>query len=147
MQALDTQLWENRIESMQDSTTEDYLSDRGLDRAFEHPQYLVAGAGEGYFLRFHPNKLEIHSSAATLIFSYGIIGACLFLIFLRWLSVAAGSRLTLLMIPALSYSLFHQGLRARPFWLLLAVALGLGVLTAVEATKTRKTPSLALTDR
>ncbi|MGB8329378.1 MAG: hypothetical protein WCE62_04560, partial [Polyangiales bacterium] len=147
LQALDTQLWENRIETMQESTTEDYLSDRGLDRLFEHPEYLIAGAGEGYFLRFHSKKLEIHSSAATLLFSYGIIGTGLFLIFLRWLSIAAGSRVTLLMIPALSYSLFHQGMRARPFWLLLAVALGLGVLTAVELVKTRRAPPLSLTDR
>jgi phosphoglycerol transferase MdoB-like AlkP superfamily enzyme len=105
------------------------------------------GAGEGYFLRFHPRKLEIHSSAATLLFSYGIVGAGLFLVFLRWLSVTAGSRLTLLMIPALSYSLFHQGMRARPFWLLLAVALGLGVLNAIQETRAPKEPALSLADR
>jgi hypothetical protein len=51
------------------------------------------------------------------------------------------------MIPALSYSLFHQGMRARPFWLSLAVALGLGVLTAIEASKPREKPALLLADR
>jgi hypothetical protein len=147
LQALDADLWENRIESVQESTTEDYLADRGIERMLEHPEHLLVGAGEGYFLRFHPRKLEIHSSAATLLFSYGIVGAGLFLVFLRWLSVTAGSRLTLLMIPALSYSLFHQGMRARPFWLLLAVALGLGVLNAIQETRAPKEPALSLADR
>lgn len=147
LQALDTDLWEQRVETVQESSTEDYITDRGMDRIYEHPEYLIAGAGEGFHLRFHHNKLEIHSSAANLIFSYGVVGTILFLIFLRWLSVAAGARLTLLMIPALSYSLFHQGMRARPFWILLAVALGLGVLTALEWARPRKAPPLSLADR
>lgn len=147
LRALDTDLWEHRVETVQQASTEDYVTDRGIDRLYEHPEYLFAGAGEGYHLRFHHNKLEIHSSAANLIFSYGVVGTILFLIFLRLLSVAAGVRLTLLMIPALSYSLFHQGMRARPFWILLAVALGLGVLTAIEALRARNTPPLTLADR
>jgi hypothetical protein len=147
LQALDADLWENRIESVQSSTTDDYLTDRGIERMFEHPEYMFVGAGEGSFLRFHPRKLEIHSSAATLLFSYGIVGTGLFLVFLHLLSVTAGPRLTLLMIPVLSYSLFHQGMRARPFWLLLAVALGLGVLNAIELIKTPKEPALSLAER
>jgi hypothetical protein len=146
LRALDTDLWERRYAMVQESTTEDYLTDRGLDRMFSHPEYLFAGAGEGYYLRFHRGKFEIHSSAANLLFSYGIIGTVLFLIFLRWLSAAIGLRLTLLMTPALSYSLFHQGMRARPFWLLLAAALGLGVLAAIEASKARGKPPLTLAD-
>lgn len=138
LQALNTELWQNRIETVQASTTEDYLTDRGIERLVEHPRYLLAGAGEGYHLRFHHAKLEIHSSAANMLFSYGLVGTALFLIFLRWFSVTAGPRVTLLMIPALSYSFFHQGMRARPFWLLLAVALGLGVLTTVEAARQRR---------
>jgi hypothetical protein len=138
LQALDTELWQNRIETVQASTTEDYLTDRGIERLMEHPRYLFAGAGEGYHLRFHHAKLEIHSSAANMLFSYGLIGTGLFLVFLRWFSLTAGPRVTLLMIPALSYSFFHQGMRARPFWLLLAVGLGLGVLTAVEAERARR---------
>jgi hypothetical protein len=147
LRALDTDLWERRFTTVQESTTEDYLTDRGVDRMLAHPEYLIAGAGEGYHLRFHHSKFEIHSSAATLLFSYGIVGTALFLIFLRWLSGAAGWRLTLLMVPALSYSLFHQGLRARPFWLLLAAALGLGVLTAVEASRAKGASTLSLAER
>ncbi|MDH4282497.1 MAG: hypothetical protein OEV36_07585 [Myxococcales bacterium] len=146
LQALDTELWQNRIELVQESTTDDYLTDRGVDRIVEHPEYLLLGAGEGYYLRFHPKKLEIHSSAANLLFSYGLVGVMLFLLFLRWLMPATGTRVTLLILPALSYSLFHQGMRARPFWLSLAVALGLGALSAVESLKAREKPSLSLAD-
>ncbi|MGB5267300.1 MAG: hypothetical protein WBN30_11960 [Polyangiales bacterium] len=142
LQAIDTELWEARFDTVEQSTTDDYLTDRGLDRIFAHPEYLIAGAGEGYFLRFHHSKFEIHSSAANLLFSYGVIGTALFLVFLRWLNVVLGARLTLLLIPALSYSLFHQGMRARPFWLLLAAALGLAVLTFLEADRARNQPAV-----
>jgi hypothetical protein len=140
LQALDTTLWESRLDLVESSTTEDYLTDRGIERLIEHPRYLIAGAGEGGYGRFHHAKLEVHSSAATLLFSYGLFGTGLFLLFLRWLSIATGPQLLVMMVPALSYSLFHQGLRARPFWLMLAVALGVGVLTAVEAAKARQRP-------
>lgn len=146
LQALDADMWENRIETVQESTTEDYLTDRGVDRIVAHPEHLLLGAGEGYYLRFHPRKLEIHSSAANMLFSYGVVGTMLFLVFLRWLMPTAGTRATLLMLPALSYSLFHQGMRARPFWLTLAVALGLGVLTAMQASRAPGKASLALAD-
>jgi hypothetical protein len=146
LQALDTNMWQNRVEMVQESTTEDYLTDRGMDRIVAHPEYLFFGAGEGFFLRFHPKKLEIHSSAANMLFSYGVAGTMLFLIFLRWLMPAAGTRVTLLMVPALSYSLFHQGMRARPFWLSLAVALGLGVLTAIQTSRGAEKPTLAPVD-
>ncbi|TFH30282.1 MAG: hypothetical protein E4H00_05415 [Myxococcales bacterium] len=146
LQALDADMWENRIETVQEATTEDYLTDRGVDRIVAHPEHLLFGAGEGYFLRFHPRKLEIHSSAANMLFSYGVVGTMLFLLFLRWLMPTAGTRATLLLVPALSYSLFHQGMRARPFWLTLAIALGLGVLTAIQASRAPDRPSLALAD-
>ena len=147
LQAIDTDLWEARFDTVEQSTTDDYLTDRGLDRILDHPQYLIAGAGEGYFLRFHHSKFEIHSSAANLLFSYGIIGTALFLVFLRWLSITLGMRLALLVIPALSYSLFHQGMRARPFWLLLSAALGLAVLTSLEAARARNKPVPSLVNR
>jgi hypothetical protein len=145
LQTLDNDMWHNRIADVQQSTAEDYLTDRGVDRILEHPEYLIFGAGEGYHLRFHHQKLEIHSSAATLIFSYGLFGTVLFLVFLRWLAQSAGTRLSLLLFPALSYSLFHQGMRARPFWIALAVALGLGVMTALEQARGREAKSLELT--
>ncbi|MEM7435942.1 MAG: hypothetical protein AAF436_12375, partial [Myxococcota bacterium] len=69
LQNLDPDLLQNRLQTVERSTTEDYLRDRGLDRVFEHPEYLFVGAGEGHMLRFHHHKQEIHSSAANLVFS------------------------------------------------------------------------------
>jgi hypothetical protein len=144
LQNLDADLWRNRLDLVEQSTTEDYLTDRGLDRIVDNPQYLILGAGEGHLIRFHHLKHEIHSSSANLLFSYGIVGTLLFLVFLRWLLLSGGLRISLLLIPALMYSLFHHGMRARPFWLLLAVALATGVLTTIEARKTRNNRPLSL---
>jgi hypothetical protein len=146
LQNLDADLLQNRLEVVGRSTTDDYLRDRGIDRIVNHPQYLLAGSGEGYLLRFHRNRQEIHSSAANLLFSYGIAGVVLFVIFIRKLTISIGGRLTLLIVPVLSYSLFHHGMRARPFWLLLGIALGLAVLTSIEASKYRSRPPLVLAD-
>jgi hypothetical protein len=144
LQNLDTDLWRNRIDLVEQSTTQDYLTDRGLDRMVDHPEYLIFGAGEGYLIRFHHLKQEIHSSAANMLFSYGIVGTVLFLVFLRWLLLSAGFRIPLLLVPALTYSLFHHGMRARPFWLLLAIALATGVLTEVAAARTKNNRPLSL---
>ncbi len=146
LQTLDTDLLQNRLQVIEGASTRDYLTDRGLDRIVDHPEYLLFGAGEGHMLRFHLKKQEIHSSAANLLFSYGLVGALLFLGFIRTLVMAVGTRLTLLWIPAFSYSLFHQGMRARPFWLLFAIALGLAVLTSAETVRRRNKAALTLAD-
>jgi hypothetical protein len=65
-------------------------------------------------------------------------------VFLRWLLLSAGFRIPLLLVPALTYSLFHHGMRARPFWLLLAIALATGVLTEVAAARTKNNRPLSL---
>jgi hypothetical protein len=144
LQNLDADLWQSRLALVEQSTTQDYLTDRGLDRIVDHPQYLIFGAGEGHLIRFHHLKQEIHSSAANLLFSYGIVGTLLFLVFLRWLLLSGGLRISLLLIPALMYSLFHHGMRARPFWLVLAIALAIGVLSEIDAARARNKAPLSL---
>ncbi len=138
LQSLDTELWQNRLQTVHGATTDAYMTDRGLDRIFDYPEYLLLGAGEGLMIRFDHLKTEIHSSAANLVFSYGVPGTILFLVFLGWILRTAGARMFLLMVPALAYSLFHHGMRARPFWILLALALGVSMLAAVEATRKRQ---------
>ncbi len=147
LQNLDPDLLQHRLQALEQSTPDDYLRDRGLDRIFDHPEYLLVGAGEGDMGRFHHNKQEIHSSAANLLFSYGVAGTALFLIFVRRFTMSVRTGLTLMMVPAFSYSLFHHGMRARPFWLMLAIALGLAVLNSVEVSKKGDKRPLALADR
>lgn len=102
-----------------------FSEERGYDRIWRNQQYLVLGAGEGGLSRFdttaHVKNMEIHSSAGTIVFSYGIVGSILFVVF-AW-RVMRRSRLSLLivLIPTLLYSGAHQGLRFTMLWILLAI--------------------------
>jgi hypothetical protein len=102
-----------------------FSEERGYDRIWRNQQYLVLGAGEGGLSRFdttaHVKNMEIHSSAGTILFSYGIVGSLLFVVF-AW-RVMRRSRLPLLivLIPMLLYSGAHQGLRFTMLWILLAI--------------------------
>lgn len=113
-------LWESRIERTMQSDPSDYIEDRGLERIFDHPEYLLLGAGEGQHIRFHPLGLELHSSLASMAFCYGALGFIAFVVLL-WRSLSrAPARVALLFVPSLVYSLFHNGLRFRIFWIALA---------------------------
>ena len=101
---------------------DDSFAGRGYDRILYHPGHLLFGAGEGAFGRFRSDLAgEIHSTTGTLLFSYGIVGSCLFLLFI--LATVSGCRLSTLMLllPVLFYSFTHHGMRFTLFWVLLAV--------------------------
>ncbi len=101
---------------------DDSLAGRGYDRIINHPEYLLFGAGEGAFNRFDSFlDGEIHSSLGTLIFAYGVPGSILFSLFLANVLSRSGGYTWLLLIPALSYGLTHQGLRFTMFWILLSL--------------------------
>lgn len=105
-----------------------FFEERGYDRIWKHSEYLVFGAGEGGLSRFGTPRvkhMEIHSSAGTVLFSYGVVGSILFLLFVwRVLSGASwGPVLTL--VPPLLYTIAHQGLRFTMLWVLLAIFLAL----------------------
>ncbi|MEZ4362733.1 MAG: hypothetical protein R3B48_21250 [Kofleriaceae bacterium] len=106
-----------------------FFNSRGYDRIWNHKEYWVIGAGEGGLSRFADTSVigdhELHSSAGTLFFCYGLVGVVLFASFL--LRVVEGStvRSAMLLLPALAYSLAHQGLRFTLFWILIGVFIGL----------------------
>jgi hypothetical protein len=108
-------------------TSDDTLLGRGYGRILSHPEFIFLGAGEGLLPSEDPRyddpslDLEIHSTFGTLLFSYGILGLTLFLIFL-YLSVRGGSLYTAMPLMSLClYGLTHQGLRFTPFWIVLAM--------------------------
>jgi hypothetical protein len=116
---------EERIEYRKN---ESLLESRGYDRLWLHEEYLPIGAGEGDFERFadRPSDAkEIHSSAATVLFSYGIVGAILFLIFTVRVLSRSRLRELALAVPVLAYTITHQGLRFTMLWILLAVYLAI----------------------
>jgi hypothetical protein len=102
-----------------------FWEERGYDRIWLNKQYVFLGAGEGGLARFdetsHVRLMEIHSSAGTIIFSYGIPGVILFLMFMWRVIQRAPLRSTLVLVPPLLYTVAHQGLRFTMLWVLLAV--------------------------
>ncbi|HET9627822.1 MAG TPA: hypothetical protein VFP84_40970 [Kofleriaceae bacterium] len=102
-----------------------FFEERGYDRILNHKEYWALGAGEGGTDRFaETTKIgatEIHSSIGTLFFSYGVVGIVLFAVFLFRVARGAKFRQWIILLPALSYTIAHQGLRSTPVWILFAV--------------------------
>jgi hypothetical protein len=103
-----------------------FLEERGWGRIYDHPEYILVGAGEGGTGRFRDSRIgthEIHSSAGMIIFSYGVVGVCLFLWF-SW-RVLAGARLgaALMLTPIAAFTVAHHGFRDSMLWMVLAIFL------------------------
>jgi hypothetical protein len=100
-----------------------FFEERGYDRILAHKEYLLLGAGEGGTGRFKETTIigaaEIHSSAGTILFCYGIVGVVLFSLFLWRLLQGAALRASLMLVPPLLYTFAHQGLRFTLLWVLL----------------------------
>jgi len=118
------------IERVTAHGTSNLMEDRGYDRIVNNPEYWFLGAGEGGYTRFEDSTLikshELHSSAGTVFFCYGIAGSLLFLWFLFRIVRVAGMRQILIMIPVAAYGLSHQGLRVTELWLFLAMLVVIG---------------------
>jgi hypothetical protein len=136
------------IEHAQKRVTEDrdprtsFAEERGYDRIWRNPEYLVTGAGEGAYERFvfRPGEArrELHSSFGSLFFGYGVIGLGLFLVFATRVVRGAPLRMALMLVPALAYTVAHQGLRFTMFWVVLAAFVVLKPMP--DAVKTAHVP-------
>lgn len=102
---------------------DDNLIGRAYDRIWENPEYLLLGAGEGLTERFTHGGInkEIHSSLGSILFSYGILGFILFLVFLYLIYKNSKKEYLIFIIPSFIYGTTHQGLRFTFFWILLSV--------------------------
>jgi hypothetical protein len=95
---------------------------RGYDRIVNHPEYLLLGAGEGAYWRFHSEHPgELHSSLGTMLFCYGAVGLALFGRVFWLLARDCGVRSLLYFAPVAAYGLTHNGLRQTEFWLMFAM--------------------------
>ena len=141
------QKFENRLETKTDT---DLGEGRNYNRIAEFYEYTIFGAGEGYYSRFEPAyvvAIEIHSSFATMLFSYGIIGLGLFLAFLYSVVRPLPLSLSFYLIPSLIYGITHQGLRFTFFWVLIGTMMAIGAELSpgcgkAAASASRKLPSL-----
>lgn len=102
-----------------------FFEQRGYDRIWNNKEQVILGAAEGTRARWRDTTriktAEIHSSAGTLLFSYGIPGIVLFGVFLFRLMRGVRMRYAFMLLPPLLYSVAHQGLRFTMFWVLLAL--------------------------
>jgi hypothetical protein len=104
------------------SQGDDSYEGRGYDRILNNPGYMILGAGEGGYFRFDSllSNGEIHSTFGTLIFSYGIPGTILFLIFIFHVFRSSSMMELMYIVPVAAYSVTHQGFRSTLFWVFLA---------------------------
>ncbi len=108
-----------------------FAEERGNDRLWDYPEHLLIGAGEGAYERFaNPGQVarELHSSFGSIVFSYGIVGVALFLMFGWHLIRGTPPRTTIILVPALAYTVAHQGLRFTMFWVVIAAFMVLKML-------------------
>ena len=96
---------------------------RGYSRIGEIGVNVIQGVGEGAFFRFSVmSGNETHSSFATILVSYGLIGALLYVL-LFWHIVCRNLKNILpflvLFIGILFYWASHNGLRNSIFWILI----------------------------
>jgi hypothetical protein len=101
-----------------------FSEERGYDRIWNNPEYLITGAGEGEYQRFvkpGENGRELHSSFGSVLFAYGILGAALFSIFMARVFANTSFRDKAFLVAGLSFALAHQGLRSTMFWVVLVV--------------------------
>ena len=110
---------QNRIEmEINEDDGDNGLEGRNYTRLYNFPMYLFFGAGEGKIERFNENTLEIHSTFANIIFSYGIFGLIIFMIplfnFIRQKSLM----IVLLLFAYYFFTLVHNTLRWPLFWII-----------------------------
>jgi hypothetical protein len=122
----------NRIDNIGQQYDDSFYA-RGYLRIIAWPQYGILGAGEGAIYRwdnadYSDDRFEIHSTMATILFSYGLVGLTLFLgaILCIYRGTTFGEFIYIL--PPFLYGITHQGLRFSLFWLLFAVLLVIGSL-------------------
>ncbi|WP_126212753.1 O-antigen ligase family protein [Thermus scotoductus] len=106
-------------------TGEANLEERGYDRLWKFPEYLLLGAGEGANDRWADRTSflgEIHSTLAGVAFYYGIPGTALLLFFIVRVWIALPHIwLRFLLLAPLLYSLGTYNLRNTMFWLGMAI--------------------------
>jgi hypothetical protein len=119
---------QERVLNYQRRTNHTFLEERGYDRIWRNEEYLLLGAGEGGLPRFDTafvKSMELHSSPGTILFSYGLVGSILFLVFAWRMIRGARLRLVITLLPPLLYTGAHQGLRFTMLWIIFAVFIAL----------------------
>lgn len=115
----------NRMLNMMQENDSDIATGRGYGRITEIGGCLLCGVGEGMNERFTILKgFETHSTYASIIVSYGIIGFVLYCFLIRKAirSKVYGLRYTIIFLGIIVYSTTHNGIRSTLLWALIAMS-------------------------
>lgn len=107
------------------------LQNRGYVRFIKYPEYILFGAGESKQIRFDKNNYEFHSTFGNILFSYGIIGFLLFLLFFKDCFIPIKLEIVFL-LPFLVHSLSHNDIRNIYFWLFIVLFIVTKEITGME---------------
>lgn len=102
------------------SDQDDSIFGRGYSRIAENPAYLFFGAGEGERERFGVES-ELHSTLGNIIFSYGLFGIGLFLLFHYQCFRYSPALFIVMFAPVTAYGITHNGIRFSYLWLMFAL--------------------------
>jgi len=116
------------------------LYGRGFLSVIENPEYLIFGAGEGHASRFG-HKFWIHNSLLNIMFSYGILGISLFVLFVKKCCRGYEKR-WMILLPLLASSMFTEISHNLHFWIILAIMMsysnvGIKEITSDDKLKTQ----------
>ena len=116
----------NRLFNMSSESDTDLGTGRGYDRIKEIGALIVTGVGQGAYDRFEALKgKELHSTYASLIVSYGLIGFGGYC-YLFGKAIFSNKRIVfnvLSMIGVMLYSITHNGIRSSLLWTLIVMLL------------------------
>ena len=115
---------EQKLSRMEGNDKIDLWQERGYDRIYHYPYYILFGAGEGGYWRFEKayHQYEMHATFPSLLFCYGIIPTC-FVVMWVYKKLKGQLFLTLSIYLALlleSFTLINS--RQVLFWVIFALA-------------------------
>lgn len=108
-----------------DTKVNDISEERNYERVFNNIEYTILGAGEGLNERFGVATNEIHSSYASLFFSYGVTSLVLFLFLSSRILLRMPVYALVASLAPFLYSVTHMGLRSVYFWIFIVVCLSI----------------------
>ena len=107
---LNTQLEYINDRVIESANWNSHLIGRGYLRILKHPSYMILGAGEGGFERFslvfEEMAVEIHNVFLNNLFSYGIFGLIVVILYFR--RTIPQNKIGLLVLPVLVHAMFHN---------------------------------------
>lgn len=118
-----SQRLQQKNEKIQGESDVSIWQDRGLDKIVNFPHYIIFGAGEGAYERFHNTWFigEVHSTLPSIIFYYGIIPFTLLIIWLSKKLKNLTIELYVVIVALLAESFILLNQRQSLFWVLIII--------------------------